>query len=136
MHLVIVDVFSKLLVNWVILHRLVDEVHPLQVIHVLVDTLKLVLSLPDLVQRLLMLFDEALKLVLALLIAAFHDVELVHEVLVLKVLLAHLIFQIVNLCPQHHVDFPILIKFKALVCQPQVLLCQSYRNEKQVVSYF
>ncbi len=60
MHLVIVDVLSKLLVNWVILHRLVDEVHPLQVIHVLVDTLKLVLTLPDLVQRLLMLFDEAL----------------------------------------------------------------------------
>jgi hypothetical protein len=32
----------------------------LQVIHVLVDTLKLVLTLPDLVQRLLMLFYEAL----------------------------------------------------------------------------
>ena len=124
-HLVIVDVLSELFVNWIILHRLVDEVHPLQVIHVLMNPLKLVLALPYLVQRLLMLLDEALKLVLALLIATFHDVELVHEVLVLQVLLAHLIFQIVNLCPQHHVHFPILIKFEALVCQSQVLLCQS-----------
>ena len=124
-HLIIVDVLSELLVNWVILHRLVDEVHTLQVIHVLVDPLKLVLALPDLVQRLLMLLDEALKLVLALLIATFHDVELVHEVLILQVLLAHLIFQIVDFSPQHHVHFPILIKFEALVCQSQVLLCQS-----------
>ena len=50
MHLVIVDVVSEFLVNWIILHRLVDKVHPLQVIHVLMDTLKLVLTLPDLVQ--------------------------------------------------------------------------------------
>jgi hypothetical protein len=48
-HLVIVDILSEFLVNWVILHRLVDEVHPLQVIHVLVDALKLMLTLPDLV---------------------------------------------------------------------------------------
>ena len=127
MHLVIVNVLCKLLVDWIVLHRLVDEVHTLQVIHVLVDTFKLVLTLPDLVQRLLMLFDKALKLVLALLITAFHYIELIHEILVLKVLLAHLIFQIVNLCSQHHINFSILIQLKALICQPQVLLCQRYR---------
>ena len=49
-HLVIVDVLSELFVNWIILHRLVDEVHPLQVVHVLVDPLKFVLALPYLVQ--------------------------------------------------------------------------------------
>lgn len=90
-YLVVVDVFREFLIGRVILDWLVYKVHALQVIHVLVYPLQFMLAFPDLIKHFLMLLHDAVELVLAFFIAALHDVELVHQVLVFEVLLAHLV---------------------------------------------
>lgn len=90
-HLIVVDIISQFLIGWIVFDWLIYKVHPLQIIHVLMNSLKLMLTFPNLVKQFLMLFYYTLQLELAFFITAFHNVELIHEVLVFEILLTHLV---------------------------------------------
>ena len=95
--LIVVNIVCQLFVYSVIFNRQIMEVYPLEIIHVLVYSLQLCFTFFNLKQKLLLLFNHSLKLVLAFFIASFDNMELILHILASQIVLANLIFQKVDL---------------------------------------
>ena len=111
MSLIVVNILSKFFVDSVIFNREIVEVYPLEIIHILVDSLQLCFTLFNLKQKLLLLFNDSLQLVLAFFITSFDNVELILHILASQIVLTDLIFQKVYLWAKHHIHLTILVKF-------------------------
>lgn len=78
---IIVDELCQFLVREVVLNWLIDEIDPLQVVHVLMYSLKLLLSIFYLNEKLLLIFDNTLQMSLAVFVASLKDLKLALNVM-------------------------------------------------------
>lgn len=79
--MIIVDKLCQFLVREVVLNWLIDEIDPLQVVHVLMYSLKLLLSIFYLNEKLLLIFDNTLQMSLAVFVASLKDLKLALNVM-------------------------------------------------------
>ena len=71
-----IDVLSKFFISEIIPNWLIYKVYPLQVVHIIMHSLKLLLSIPNLNEYILLFFHHRFKLALAVFVPSLENLEL------------------------------------------------------------